>query len=154
MSNLGSSVPYTPDLKKTGDLLNIVDHRTLFRYLFYLDQAGILTILSREGKGTQLLRKPEKIYLNNTNLIYSLNLAEIEIGTVLETFFNSMARESATLSYVENADFLVDGVLVEVGGKNKKLTKLKDTTEVVIAKDDIEIGIGNEIPLWLFGFLY
>jgi predicted AAA+ superfamily ATPase len=154
LAAIGSSVPFTPNLKKIGDLLNIVDHRTLLKYLFYLDQAGILSILSREDKGTQLMRKPEKIYLNNTNLIYSLNLAGIEIGTVREIFFNSMARESTALSYVENADFLADGVIVEVGGKNKKLTKLKDTPEVIIAKDDIEIGIGNVIPLWLFGFLY
>ena len=154
LAAIGSSVPYTPNLKKIGDLLNIVDHRTLLRYLFYLDQAGILSILSRDGKGTQLLRKPEKIYIGNTNLIYSLNLAEIEIGTVRETFFNSMTRESASLSYAENADFLADGILVEVGGKNKKQKKLKDTPQVIIAKDDIEIGIGNEIPLWLFGFLY
>jgi predicted AAA+ superfamily ATPase len=154
LAAIGSSVPYTPNLKKIGDFINIVDHRTLLRYLFYLDQAGILSILSRDGKGTQLLRKPEKIYIGNTNLIYSLNLAEIEIGTVRETFFNSMTRESASLSYAENADFLADGILVEVGGKNKKQKKLKDTPQVIIAKDDIEIGIGNEIPLWLFGFLY
>jgi predicted AAA+ superfamily ATPase len=151
---IGSSVPFTPNLKKIGDLVNIVDHRTLLRYLYYLDQSGILSILTREGKGIQLLRKPDKIYLNNTNLFHALQLSKYEIGTIRETFINSMLREVTTLSYTGKGDFLADDITIEVGGKNKSGSKIRDLNNTVIAKDDIEIGIGNEIPLWLFGFSY
>ena len=151
---IGSSVPFTPNLKKIGDLVKIVDHRTLLRYLYYLDQSGILSILSREGKGMQLLRKPDKIYLSNTNLFHALQLSKHETGTIRETFINSMLREVTILSYTDKGDFLADDTIIEVGGKNKSGGKIRDLKNAVFAKDDIEVGIGNEVPLWLFGFLY
>lgn len=151
---IGSSVPFTPNLKKVGTLVNIADHRTLLRYLYYLDQSGILSLLSKAGKGMQLMRKPDKIYINNTNLLNALQLNDYEIGTVRETFVNSMLREVAKLTYTDNGDFLADGIIIEVGGKNKKASQIRHLKNAIIAKDDIEIGIGNEIPLWLLGFLY
>lgn len=154
LAAIGSSVPFTPNLKKIGEHVHIVDHRTLIRYLYYLDQSGILSILSKEGKGIQLLRKPDKIYLNNTNLFYSLQLTRQETGTIRETFINSMLREVTSLSYPDKGDFLADGKIIEVGGKNKTSRQTRNTPDAILAKDDIEIGIGNEIPLWLFGFLY
>jgi len=102
-----------------------------------------------------ILHKPDKIYPGNTNLFYSLNMTGEEAGTIRETFFNSQLNVAHQLRLPQNADFLVDDKFTfEIGGKNKKSKQIKDTPHVFLVLDDIENGIFNRIPLWLFGFLY
>ncbi len=153
---ISSLVPYTPDMKNLKNLLDIGDERTLKTYLKYLDDAGIILTLGRSGKGLRAMEKPAKIYLNNPSLYHALATAEKpESGAIRETFFLNMLRTHHAVSVAERGDFLVNGNLTfEVGGKNKKGSQIKGVERSWLAVDDIEVGSGNRIPLWLFGFLY
>ncbi|MCX6074829.1 MAG: AAA family ATPase [Campylobacterales bacterium] len=147
------SVPFVPVIEKLKNSLDIGDGRTLKDYFIKLEDAGILHLLMKaSGKGLRKLEKPEKIYLNNTNL---LSIITPEIGTVRETFFLNVLSTLHTVTYPQKGDFLVDNrYLFEIGGKNKGFTQIKDIENSFVASDDIEIGYKNKIPLWIFGFLY
>jgi len=153
---ISKSVPFTPDLKNIKNLIDVADERTLKTYLKYLEDAGIIICISKSGRGLKELEKPEKIYLNNTNLIYALSdNKNYEIGNIRETFFLNAVSFKNNISTVKQGDFLVDNnYLIEIGGKNKDYNQIKDITDSYLALDDIEIGFKNKIPLWLFGFLY
>jgi len=147
------SVPFVPVIEKLRNTLEIGDGRTLKEYFIKLENAGILKLLMKSSsKGLLQLEKPEKIYLDNTNL---LNIAENNIGTVRETFFLNATGQNYNVTYPKKGDFLIDNkYLFEVGGRNKGYTQIKDIANSYLACDDLEIGYGNKIPLWLFGFLY
>lgn len=153
---IASSVPFTPDLKKLKTMLDVGDERTLKTYIKYLEDAGIILTVSKGGRGLRQLEKPEKIYLNNTNLIHAISgNVPAEIGNMRETFFLSMTGAFHKVSSPEHGDFLVDGKYVfEIGGKNKNFSQIRDIRNSFLAIDNIEIGIGNKIPLWVFGLLY
>jgi uncharacterized protein len=130
------------------------DQRTLKTYLKYLEDCGLITGLSRTGKGLRALEKPEKIFLNNTNLIYAFS-PNTGIGTIRETFFLNMLGTGHRVTAPQQGDFLVDDRYVfEVGGKNKGFAQIRDIEQSFLALDDMEKGFGSKIPLWLFGFLY
>ena len=151
---VAGSAPYTINLARSGQALNITDQRTLLKYLHYLDRAELIALLSREASGNQLLRKPEKIYLDNTNLMHCFNLKPDQ-GTVRETFFHNQIRIFHNPVKSETADFLVDKTWTfEVGGRNKKGKQIENQKYGFRALDGIETGYGNVIPLWIFGFLY
>jgi len=100
--------------------------------------------------------KPEKIYLNNTNQIYAIsNKGKENIGNIRETFFAGMLGGNHQISVPKRGDFFVDGSYTfEIGGRNKGFEQIRDIPDSYLAIDGIEMGIGNKIPLWLFGFLY
>lgn len=155
LAAVSSTVPYTPNLSNTASELYIADQRTLIGYLNYLEKAELITTLGARAIGNKILNKPAKIYLNNSNLMYAIDKQMINIGTVRETFFLNQLRYLFTVNYPKTTDFIVDNkFLFEVGGKNKGKTQIKDLENSFIAKDDIETGYANVIPLWLFGFLY
>ena len=137
-------------------MLDVGDERTLKTYIRYLDDAGIILTVSKGGRGLRQLEKPEKIYLNNTNLIHAISAGlPAETGNMRETFFLNVTGAFHRVSSPEQGDFLVDGKYVfEIGGKNKNFSQIKDIKKSFLALDNIEIGIGNKIPLWVFGFLY
>lgn len=153
---IAASVPFTPDLKRLKATLEIGDERTLKMYLKYLEDAGIIMTVSKSGRGLRELEKPEKIYLNNPNLIHAISgRAPAEIGNMRETFFLSMTNTHHKVISHAQGDFFVDGKYTfEVGGKNKGSDQIKAVKNAYLAIDNIEIGVGNRIPLWLFGFLY
>lgn len=148
------SHPYTPNIKELlGKMEMGEDYRSLYRYLDYLDKAKILKLMRPTTRGDNIFTKPEKIYLNNTNLHYGY-CREAQIGTIREVFFMSMNFEHR-ITIPKKGDFMIDGqYLFEVGGKNKSFKQIKDMPNSFVVADDIEIGSGNKIPLWLFGFLY
>lgn len=153
---IASSVPFTPDLKKLKTTLDVGDERTLKTYLKYLEDAGIILTVSKGGRGLRELEKPEKIYLNNPNLIHAISSRmPLEIGNLRETFFLNIVETSHKVSSPAQGDFLVDGrYTFEIGGKNKDFSQIKDIKDSFLGVDNTEIGVGNKIPLWLFGFLY
>ena len=149
------SYPYTPNMKELLNKMgmNKADYKNLYRYLHYLDKAKIIRILKPKYKGDNIFSKPDKIYLNNTNLHYAY-CEKRETGTVREALFASML-EGHDLRVHHKADFLVDDKYVfEIGGKSKKKKQIKDTENSFLVLDDMEIGSDNKIPIWLFGFLY
>jgi hypothetical protein len=146
------SVPFTPDMSKLKKLIDVGDERTLKNYLKYLEDAGLIRLLAKSSNTMSAIEKPEKIYLDNSNLLY---IDDANIGNVRETFFLSMLSSKHNLSAASTGDFLVDKKYIfEIGGKNKGFEQIKDIDNSYLALDDIEQGIGNKIPLWMFGFLY
>ena len=147
------SVPFVPVIEKLKTSLNIGDGRTLKEYFIKLEDAGIINLLMRaSSKGLSKLEKPEKIYLNNTNL---LSISKSHVGTIRETFFLNTLSFKHEVTYPKKGDFLVDNkYLFEVGGRNKGFEQIKDIPHSFVVFDDVEVGYGNKIPLWLFGFLY
>lgn len=153
---IAESVPFTPDLKKLKNSIDIGDERTLKNYLKFLEEGGLIFNLVRKSHGLKELEKPEKIYLNNPNQIYAISPKGKEnLGNIRETFFMTMLSQSHSTKLPKYGDFLVsDKFIFEVGGRKKGFTQIKDLPNSFLALDDIEIGIRNKIPLWLFGFLY
>ncbi|MEA1916384.1 MAG: AAA family ATPase [Campylobacterota bacterium] len=126
---------------------------TLYKYINYLGDAELVNHITHEAKRFKAIRKSDKLYLSNTNLFEALCMNQ-DIGTLRETFFVSSVKTNHTLHYVDKGDFLIDErYTVEIGGKNKSFQQIKDMSNSFVVADDIEIGFGNKIPLWLFGFL-
>jgi predicted AAA+ superfamily ATPase len=149
------SSPFTPNINELLTKMNMgSDYRSLYRYMDYLHKAKILQLMKPKTKGDNIFSKPQKIYLNNTNLHYTYSNAN-EIGTIREVFFASMLKVNHTLLLPKKGDFLIDEKYTfEIGGKSKKYNQIKDISNSFVVADDIEIGFGNKIPLYLFGFLY
>jgi len=156
LSIIAASVPFTPDLKHLKNLIDVADERTLKNYIFYLEKAGLINTLYRQGKGLREMEKPEKIYLNNPNQIYALlPHGKENIGTIRETFFINMLSVDHKITASKKGDFIIDDQYTfEVGGKNKGFKQIKGVDSSYLALDNIESGFKNKIPLWLFGFLY
>jgi len=151
---LASLVPYTPNIEKLSNEMNLNRASTL-KYLTYLNKAELINVLLPTNKGMSMLTKPEKIYLNNTNLLYALTSARVDEGNVRETFFMNQLMVGHKVSVAKKGDFLIDGkYTIEVGGKKKSFDQIKDLADSFVVADNLEIGWGNKIPLWLFGFCY
>ncbi len=152
---LCESHPYTPNIKELLQKMDMKDnYKGLYRFLEYLNRAKILHTIKPKAKGDTIFVKPDKIYLNNTNLHHAY-CTQSNIGTLREVFVASMLQNRHQIEVAKKGDFLVDGnYLLEVGGKRKSFKQVKDESNAFVVADDIEIGSGNKIPLWLFGFLY
>ncbi len=152
---IATSVPYTSEMKFLSDQLNISDYKTLLKLLDYLEKSELIILLHSKAKGKKILHKPEKIYLNNPNLLFVLGQTDVAKGTIRETFILNQLNYLFNVKYPKTCDFLVDDkYYLEVGGKTKTKKQLGDKEEAFVVADDIEIGFGNKIPLYLFGFLY
>jgi predicted AAA+ superfamily ATPase len=156
------SVPLEVKMATLKKATDISDDRTLKEYLAKLDDAELLKLLMSSSLSMKALDKPQKIYLANTNLMYT---GEPDIGNVRETFFvnqldnyyseknHFLGDEGIYASLI--GDFVVeDKYIFEVGGKNKSFKQIKDVKNSFVVADDIEVGFGAKIPLYLFGFLY
>ena len=150
---VSSSIPFKPNMKSLSERIGI-SLNTMKAYLKLLDDAEMLRMLYVKDKGINSLNKPEKIYLNNSNLMNAL-VGSADIGNVHETFFFNQVKNSYTVNASKVYNFLVeDRYIFEIGGKNKKQKQIRDLQNAFVVKDGIEIGSDNTIPLWLFGFLY
>ena len=124
------------------------------RMLYALDKAQILALLTSKAKNYRFLYKPDKIFLDNSNLMHVL-CSVVNKGNERETFFNTQLRVTNDVKHPLKGDFLVnDKFLFEVGGRKKSFEQIADVPDSFLAVDDTEIGHGNRIPLWMFGFLY
>lgn len=151
---ISESVPFVPNTTKLSEKMGIV-RGTLLLYLHYLDEIGITRNLNKESGGVSKLQKPNKIFLDNPNLMYAIAPKSINIGSIRESFFANQLGYQHALSYVEQTDFLVNNdYYFEIGGKSKNTKQMRELKNAFIAADDIEFGYNNTIPLWLFGFLY
>lgn len=151
---LAETVPFIPNITELAATLQ-VSRNTLLLLLEHLEQGSLINKISKTGRGTSLLQKPDKIVLGNTNFSHALSQQPVE-GTLRETFFvNQVRNKSYSVEVAEQGDFLVEGQYTfEVGGKNKKQKQIKEVENAYLVKDNINSGFGNVIPVWLFGFLY
>ena len=153
---IAGCVPFTPDLKSLKQLLEIGDERTLKTYLRYLEDCGVIRTVTRSGYGMRAFEKPEKIYLDNPNQLYALSGGRPpNPGTLRETFFLNAVASRHAVSIPARGDFRVDNdKIVEIGGRSKGFSQIGTVPNSFLALDDVEVGVGRKIPLWLFGFLH
>jgi len=151
---IAQSVPFMPNISKLSERIGI-NRNTLISYLYFLNEAHIIKNLYRDAKGISQLQKPDKIYLDNTNLQYAFSANNANIGNIRKTFFVNQLSYKHLVEYTKQGDFRVDGMYTfEIGGPQKTKKQIKDLENAFIASDDIEYAYQNKIPLWLFGFLY
>lgn len=150
---IAESVPFKPNIAALSRKLDL-SRDSVYQYIYQLQDARLLNTLSTEGKGVSTLQKPDKIFLENTNLAFALK-EKPDIGNIRETFvLNQLFNAGLKVSSPTEGDFVIDGLTIEVGGKGKSTSQVKHLDKYLIAADDIETGGENKVPIWLFGFLY
>lgn len=152
---IASNVPFKPNVTKlsaqTGIARNIVNN-----YLQYLEQARLLTLMYPAGISTAILSKPEKVFLDNSNLMYAIAEEGVNRGSLRETFVLSQLKPVASsIDLSSSGDFLLnEKYTLEVGGKNKTNAQIRNQKNAFRVLDDVSAPYDNVIPIWMFGFLY
>ncbi len=159
---LAINVPFIPNITDIAKATNI-SRPKVYEYLNHLESAKIINSIRTKEKGYNIMSKPEKLFMQNTNISYALT-SKIDIGSARESFFVNQIKNyyNANIKLIDDTifsskqgDFLVDDKYTfEVGGKNKSFKQIKDIENSYVISDDIEIGFKNKIPLYLFGLLY
>ncbi len=151
---IAQQVPFKPNIQKLAEKSHI--HRnTISNYLYFLEEARLINLLYPAGNSIVNLQKPEKIYLNNTNLMYALASEQTKSGNIRETFFQSQLFVRHKVKQPHTADFEIDDQFIfEIGGKTKSRKQITGIQNAFLVKDDIEFPVGKALPLWVFGFLY
>ena len=150
---ISKSAPFKPNMTKIAEMLS-ASRNNISDYCLYIEEAGMIAQLRDDTGGIRGLGKVDKVYLDNTNLIYNLADDTSNIGNIRETFFLNQTRVKHDVFASSVADFLVDDKTFEVGGKKKGQKQIKEIENGYIVKDDIENGYLNIIPLWQFGLTY
>ncbi len=151
---LSEMVPFTPNISQLSQMVDVT-RVSLMNYLHHLEKSHSILLLKQKASGMRQMVKPEKIYLHNTNYSYALSGASPDLGNLRETFFFNQLQQKHKVSYTKETDFCIDEkYFFEIGGKNKSTVQIKNLERAYLALDGITTGFRNEIPLWLFGFLY
>lgn len=155
LTTLAASVPFQVDISKLS-VISGIKRDTVVSYLGYLGKAKLIQLLYSDVKSVKRMQKPDKIFMENTNLLYAWATEPVQIGTARETFVVNQLAANHTVEYRKsNGDFLVDGKYVfEVGGENKDFTQIADIPNSYILSDDLETAIGKKLPIWAVGFGY
>ncbi len=153
LSIIAESVPFKPNFSKISEIIG-VSRNSLDDYFSYVEKAGLISQLRNETSGIRGLGKVDKVYLDNTNIVFNLVGDKSNIGNIRETFFFNQMRLQNEVVSSGKADFVIDNYTFEVGGKSKQQTQIEKDGKSFVVKDDIEFGYLNVIPLWAFGFNY
>ena len=151
---LAQSVPFKPNVTKLADRIGVT-RNTIVEYINHLSDTKLINVIYSNTRGISLLQKPDKIFLENSNLSFAFVGKQSDKGNLRETFFLNQLTQSHMVSYPKKGDFLVDDTyLFEIGGKDKSNKQIAGIKNAYVVADNIEYGFQNKIPLWLFGFLY
>lgn len=153
LSIIASNVPYKPEATGLANEIK-VSRNDIPTYLLYMEKAGMIGQLRDETGGMRGLGKTEKVYLDNTNIIYALSGENANIGNVRETFFYNQTRLALDVTSSKVSDFSIGKYTFEVGGAKKSHRQIKDIANSFIVRDDTEYANGDILPLWAFGLLY
>jgi len=153
LSIIAESVPFKPNFSKISEMIS-VSRNSLDDYFSYMEKAGLIGQLRNETGGIRGLGKIDKVYLDNTNIIFNLVGDKSDVGNLRETFFFNQMRVDNEVISSKKADFVIDNYTFEVGGKNKQQNQIEKDGKSFVVKDDIEYGYLNVIPLWAFGLNY
>ena len=150
---ISQSVPFKPNFTKIAGMLG-ASRNHIDDYCYFLEQAGLIMQLRDIGEGIGQLGKVDKVYIDNTNLIFALAEEHPNTGNIRETFFFNQMRVKNKVYRSEKGDFNINNITFEVGGKSKDQEQIKMLKQAYIVKDDIEFGYQNVLPLWAFGLNY
>ena len=142
---IAESAPFIPNVSKLSERIGI-SRNSLLAYLDALHDSCLTMNLQKEGSGISRLQKPDKLFLENPNLMYALSASQIDIGNVRETFFANQLRYCHKINVSKESDFFIDGrYTIEVGGRHKGKQQINGLSDAYIVADDIEYGINNKI---------
>ena len=145
--------PFKPNYSDLARDLSVA-RNDLKDYLYYLEKSGMTQGLASADRGLNLLAKVEKIYLDNTNLMYALGGGQTDTGNLRETFFYNQMKVRNMVYSSDVSDFTIGNHTFEVGGKRKSKRQISDLEDAYVVKDDVEYAYANIIPLWAFGLNY
>ena len=146
---LATSAPCTPNVSQLSKDIE-TSRATVMNYIKYLTDARLMNMLYPVGESFP--KKPCKVYMYNSNLMYPIRPMEVNAGAVRESFFyNQLLKDNKLNEGIKNAHFLVNTMY---NFRIEESMKVKNNPDMYYAVDKTEIGEGNMIPLWLFGFLY
>lgn len=148
-------VPFELNANKIAAAFEI-GRDTVVEYLKYLGDAKVLNLLYSDKKKIGKLAKPDKVYMENPNLLYALSPGKVDIGTARECFAINALSESHEVEYGKTqGDFKVDGLYtLEVGGRGKDFSQIAGMENSYVFADDLDMPDGAKLPLWMLGFLY
>lgn len=150
---MSTEVPFTLNVQSLSQKIQ-VSRNTIIKMFELMDKGAIVRCVYSGWRSPKSVAKPARILFNNTDIMASLSSSN-DIGTIRETFIASMLAPAHMIYEPPTGDFLVDEKYVlEVGGRGKTYRQVADIPDSFIVVDDEETGIGNKIPMWLFGFLY
>ena len=152
---IAEEVPFELNANKIAGSMEI-GRDTVVEYLKYLGDAKILNLLYSDRKKTGKLSKPDKVYLENPNLLYAIAPDKVEIGTARESFAINSLSESHLVEYGKaHGDFKIDSKYTfEIGGRSKDFSQIAGIPDSYIFADDWDMPDGAKLPLWMLGFLY
>ncbi len=150
---IAKSVPFKPNMSKLAEMIG-AGRNQMSDYFLYIEDAGMIAQLRDDTGGVRGLGKIEKVYLDNTNLIYALAENEVNVGNLRETFFLNQVRVKNPVISSSISDFQIGRRTFEVGGKSKGKKQIENAEEGYVVKDQIEFSAGNILPLWWFGLNY
>ena len=153
MAIVSTLAPFKPNMTSLGSQIQ-VSRNNVEDYLLYMEKAGMVAQLRTNAGGLGALGKTEKVYLDNTNILYNLSEGSEDVGNVRETFFFNQMRVGHKVTASKISDFEIDGLTFEVGGKNKGQNQIAEAERGYVVKDDIEFSYGNVISLWALGLMY
>lgn len=153
LSVIAESVPFKPNMSKLAEIIG-AGRNQMSDYFLYIEEAGMIAQLRDDTGGVRGLGKVDKVYLDNTNLIYSLAEGEVNVGNLRETFFLNQMRVKNQILSSSVSDFQIGGRTFEIGGKNKGKKQIETVEEGYVVRDGIEFSSGNILPLWWFGLNY
>ena len=149
---LAEGGPKAPNVSKLAEIIE-TSRATVMNYIKYLTDARLLNIIYPLGENFP--KKPSKVMLHNSNLLYAIYPIHVEKQTAMETFFvNSMWKDHKVNQSGHDPFYLVDGKLKFRVCDADARNKMRYSPDIIYARYNTEIGKGNQIPLWLFGFLY
>lgn len=150
---IAANVPYKPEANSLANEIK-VSRNDIPNYLLYMEKAGMIGQLRDETGGMRGLGKTEKVYLDNTNMIYALSGEKANVGNVRETFFYNQTRVVSDVTSSKVADFTIGDYTFEVGGTKKNHRQIQSVERAFVVRDDMEFANGDILPLWAFGLLY
>ena len=150
---IAQSVPFKPNMSAIAADLGI-SRNDVGDLMFYLEKAGLINQLRSDITGIRLLGKVDKVFLNNTNLMYAIAGGNTDIGNERETAFYTLTRVTEPVTTSSVSDFQIGDYTFEVGGHKKGRKQIKDVLNAFVVKDDIEFGSNGIVPLWAFGLMY
>ena len=150
---IAQSVPFKPNMSAIAADLG-VSRNDVGDLLLYLEKAGLINQLRSDITGIRLLGKVDKVYLNNTNLMYAIAGSNTDIGKERETAFYTLTRVTEPVTTSSVSDFQIGDYTFEVGGKKKGRKQIEEVKNGIVVKDGIEYGSKGVVPLWAFGLMY
>lgn len=153
LSIVAQNAPYKPEAQALANELHI-SRNNVPDYLLYMEKAQMVGQLRDDTGGMRGLGKVEKVYLDNTNIQYTLVGEKAEIGNVRETFFYNQLKVTQDVMASRVSDFSIGEYTFEVGGKKKGKKQISEVQNGYVVRDEIEYAAQQIIPLWAFGLMY